>query len=74
LSTIYEQDILACSFGGMPRLSAYNALATLKEVIAGGQIGCVLEADLQTFFGSLDHDRLFPLVEHGRCREHPVAV
>ena len=56
LSAIYEQDFLPCSFGGRPRLSAHHALATLNEVIAGGKIGWVLEADLKNFFGSLNHD------------------
>jgi hypothetical protein len=52
LSAIYEQDFLPCSFGGRPKLSAHHALATLNEVIAGGMISRVLEADLKNFFGS----------------------
>src|SRR5215475_5968381 len=64
LSTIYEQDFLACSFGGRPRLSAHHALATLNEVIAGGMTGWVLQADLKNFFGSLDHDWVLRFVEH----------
>ena len=47
LSAIYEQDFLPCSFGGRPKLSAHHALATLNEVIAGGMIGWVLEADFE---------------------------
>src|SRR5215468_4677497 len=64
LSAIYEQDFLPCSFGGRPKLSAHHALATLNEVIAGGKIGWVLEADLKNFFGSLDHDWVLRFVEH----------
>ena len=51
LSAIYEQDFLPCSFGGRPKLSAHHALATLNEVIAGGKIRWVLEADLKNFLG-----------------------
>jgi RNA-directed DNA polymerase len=40
LSAIYEQDFLACSFGGRPRRGAHRALATLDEVIAGRKGGC----------------------------------
>jgi hypothetical protein len=40
------KDFLPCSFGGRPKLSAHHALATLNEVIAGGKISWVLEADL----------------------------
>jgi len=64
LSSIYEQDFLACSFGGRPRLGAHNALSTLNEVIAGQKVGWVLEADLKNFFGSLDHGWLLRFVEH----------
>ena len=64
LSAIYEQDFLPCSFGGRPGLGAHQALATLTEVIAGRKVGCVLEADLKNFFGSLDHGWLLRFVEH----------
>src|ERR1700730_5450071 len=64
LSAIYEQDFLACSFGGRPKLSAHHALATLNEVIAGGMTSWVLEADLKNFFGSLSHDWVLRFVEH----------
>jgi group II intron reverse transcriptase/maturase len=64
LSAIYEQDFLPCSFGGRPKLSAHHALATLNEVIAGGKISWVLEADLKSFFGSLSHEWMLRFVEH----------
>jgi RNA-directed DNA polymerase len=64
LSAIYEQDFLPCSFGGRPGLGAHRALATLHEVIAGGKVGWVLEADLKNFFGSLSHDWVLRFVEH----------
>ncbi len=64
LSAIYEQDFLPCSFGGRPKLSAHHALATLNEVIAGGKISWVLEADLKNFFGSLSHEWVLRFVEH----------
>src|SRR6516225_350537 len=40
LSAIYEQDFLACSFGGRPGRGAHHALATLNEVIAGDFVVC----------------------------------
>ena len=64
LSAIYEQDFLPCSFGGRPKLSAHHALAPLNEVIAGGKISWVLEADLKNFFGSLSHEWMLRFVEH----------
>jgi hypothetical protein len=39
LSAIYEQDFLACSFGGWPGRGAHHALATLIELTAGRKVG-----------------------------------
>jgi hypothetical protein len=39
-------------------------LATLNEVIAGGKVSWVLEADLKNFFGSLSHEWVLRFVEH----------
>ena len=63
MSTIYEQDVLPCSFGGRPGRSAHHALATLNDLIAGRKVSWVLEADMKNFFGSLDHGWLFRFVE-----------
>ena len=64
LSALYEQDFLPCSFRGRPGIGAHHALATLNEVIAGKPVSYVLEADLNNFFGSLDHRWLLRFVEH----------
>ena len=64
LSAIYEQDFLLCSFGGRPGRGAHQALATLHEVISGGKVEWVLEADLKNFFGSLSHEWMLRFVEH----------
>ena len=64
LSAIYETDFLPCSFGGRPERGAHQALATLNEVIAGGKVSWVLEADLKNFFGSLNHEWVLRFVEH----------
>jgi len=64
LSAIYEQDFLPVSFGGRPGLGAHQALATLHETIRCKRVNWVLEADLQDFFGSLDHTWMMQFVEH----------
>jgi RNA-directed DNA polymerase len=64
LSAVYEQDFLPCSFGGRPGRGAHHALATLNEIVAGSEVGWVLEADLKNFFGSLRHEWLLRFVEH----------
>ena len=71
LSAIYEQDLLPCSFGGRPGLSAHHALATLNEVIAGGKISWVLEADA----GGLKPGRPATLtVESGPGVTYPARI
>jgi RNA-directed DNA polymerase len=64
LSALDEQDFLSCSFGGRPGVGAHHALATLHEVIAGQKVSWLYEADLQNFFGSLDHGWLLRFVQH----------
>ena len=46
------------------RGSPASELATLNEVIAGGKVSWVLEADLKNFFGSLSHEWVLRFVEH----------
>src|SRR6266478_2282863 len=57
---------LRCCLPFMSRTScpAHHALATLNEVVAGGMISWVLEADLKNFFASLSHDWVLRFVEH----------
>ena len=58
LESIYEQDFLPCSHGFRPGRSAHDALDELwQEAMDMG--GCwVLEADIQSFFDTLDHGAL----------------
>lgn len=55
LSSIYEEDFLDCSFGGRPKRSAHQAIATLTMAISSRKVNWVFEADLKDFFGSIDH-------------------
>jgi retron-type reverse transcriptase len=56
LSAIYEQEFLSCSFGGRPKRSAHQALATLGEILSGvPAISYVLEADLKNYLERASH-------------------
>jgi hypothetical protein len=79
LSAIYEQDFLPRSFGGRPKLSDHHALATLNEVIAGGMISWVLEADLRTRAAmrsprqsTIRPPAAAPPPSRGQALDHPV--
>jgi RNA-directed DNA polymerase len=61
LEPVFEADFLSCSFGFRPKRSATNAMERIRVgFIEGYQF--VFEADIENFFGSIDHDRLMALV------------
>lgn len=61
LEPIFEADFLPCSFGFRPRRSAIDALETIRVAFPKGRT-FVLEADIQNFFGEIDHEKLLSLV------------
>ena len=54
LEAIYEQDFLDCSYGFRPGRSAHDAVRTLDRAVHRGQVNWILEADIVSFFDSLD--------------------
>ncbi|HEY7917311.1 MAG TPA: group II intron reverse transcriptase/maturase [Acidimicrobiales bacterium] len=61
LEPIFEADFLPCSFGFRPKRSAIDALERLRVGFIEGN-HFVFEADIQNFFGEIDHERLLNLV------------
>ena len=61
LEPIFEADFLLSSYGFRPRRSAQMALERLRQL---GNHGAdhVLDADIENYFGSIDHDKLLTLV------------
>jgi RNA-directed DNA polymerase len=58
LEAVYEQDFLDCSYGFRPGRSAHDALqAVWKHTMNMGD-GWVLEADIESFFDSVDKTKL----------------
>lgn len=58
LEAIYEQDFLSCSYGYRPGRSAHDALHALDRAAMRGEMNWVLEADVKSFFDSLDRSKL----------------
>jgi len=58
---IFEADFRPCSYGFRPQKSATEALEMLRTQAAKGE-NVVLDADIEDFFGSIDHERLMKLV------------
>jgi retron-type reverse transcriptase len=51
---IYEQDFLECSYGFRPGRSAHDAGRILKRSVDQGEVRGSCEADIVSFFDSLD--------------------
>ncbi|MFH1763363.1 MAG: group II intron reverse transcriptase/maturase [Gemmatimonadota bacterium] len=58
LETIYEQDFLHCSYGFRPGRNAHDALRALNQAVHQGGVQWIIEADIVSFFDSLDRTRL----------------
>jgi group II intron reverse transcriptase/maturase len=64
LGAIYETDFLGFSHGFRPRRSSHHALDALAFGITRKKVGWVLDADIRSFFTTLDHSWLKRFVEH----------
>jgi hypothetical protein len=69
LQAIYEQDFLDCSHGFRPGRSAHDAIRALDRVVHRGEVNWILEADIVSFFDSLDRTELMKLIQI-RVRTH----
>jgi RNA-directed DNA polymerase len=63
LEAIYEQDFLPCSYGFRPGRSAHDALRALDRMLDSEGIQWVLEADIRSFFDSIERGKLMELLE-----------
>jgi group II intron reverse transcriptase/maturase len=63
LEAIYEQDFLESSYGFRPGRSAHDAVRTLKRIVEGGEVQWIFEADIVSFFDSLDRNELKKMLE-----------
>jgi group II intron reverse transcriptase/maturase len=61
IEPLFEANFQDCSYGFRPKRSARQAARDLKEALVRGWY--VVDADIQTFFDSLDHDILMKLVQ-----------
>jgi RNA-directed DNA polymerase len=63
LEAIYEQDFLECSYGFRPGRSAHDAVGTLKRQVDRDEVRWIFEADIVSFFDSLDRTELKKMLE-----------
>ena len=67
LSAIYEADFLGFSYGFRPGRNPHQALSALHTAIMSRNVTRVLDADIRSFFDSVDHEWLLRMLAH-RCR------
>lgn len=63
LQAIYEQDFLDCSFGFRPGRSAHDAIRALHLSVDRGECNWILEADIVSFFDSVDRTALMEMLQ-----------
>lgn len=64
LEQIYEEDFLGFSYGFRPGKSPHHALDALYVAIMQRKVSWVLDADIRSFFDTLNHTWLMKFVEH----------
>jgi len=64
LQSIYEQDFLGFSYGFRPGRSQHDALDALSVAITGKRVNWILDANIEGFFDTIDHEWLVKFLEH----------
>ncbi len=64
LSAIYEVDFLGFSYGFRPGRNPHQALEALHTAFMTQYVNWVLDADVRSFFDSVDHEWMLRMVAH----------
>ena len=64
LNVVYEEEFLGFSYGFRPGRSQHDALDALWVGISNTAVNWVLDADIRSFFDTVDHQWLTRFVEH----------
>ncbi len=64
LSAVYEADFLGFSYGFRPGRSPHHALKAFHTAVMSQNVNWVLDADIRSFFDSVDHEWLLRMLAH----------
>ena len=64
LSAIYEEDFVGFSYGFRPGRGAHDALDALVVAIERRKVNFIVDADIRSFFDTVDQEWLIRFVEH----------
>ena len=67
LNAIYEEDFLGFSYGFRPGRGAHDALDALSVGITRRKVNWILDADIRSFFDTVNQQWLIRFVEHRIC-------
>jgi RNA-directed DNA polymerase len=62
LEAVHEQDFLDCSYGFRPGRRAHDAIRTLSQTVHRGEVNWIVEADIQSYFDSIDRKQLIEIL------------
>jgi len=64
LNAVYEEDFLGFSYGFRPGRGPHDALDALATAIESRKVNFILDADIRSFFDTVDQDWLIRFIEH----------
>jgi group II intron reverse transcriptase/maturase len=64
LNAIYEEDFLGFSYGFRPERGQHDAMDALAVAICDTPVNWILDADIRSFFDSVDQEWLVRFLEH----------
>ena len=64
MNAVYEEDFLGFSYGFRPRRNQHQALDALNVAILNKKVNYVLDADICSFFDTIDHGWMMKFLEH----------
>jgi group II intron reverse transcriptase/maturase len=64
LKSIYSEDFLGFSYGFRSGKNQHDALDALSVAISNKKVNWILDADIEGFFDTIDHDWMITFLEH----------
>ena len=64
LEIVYEPRFLNCSFGFRPKKNCHQAIREVIEMVQYRKTNYIVEADIRSFFDTLNHEWLLKFLEH----------
>lgn len=74
LEIVYEPKFLDCSYGFRPERNCHQAIREVIEDIQYRKTNYVVEADIRSFFDTLDHEWLIRFLEHDIADKKFIGV